>query len=79
MSGLDVVLAPLFNVLDSLEAYFSPALAPADFVDYLATWVGAELDGDEPLALRRHAVASAVALHRARVSPCCRGWPARPP
>ncbi|WP_426362258.1 phage tail protein [Streptomyces sp. E-08] len=66
MSGLDVVLAPLFNVLDSLEAYFSPALAPADFVDYLATWVGAELDGSEPLPLRRHAVATAVALHRVR-------------
>ncbi|MER5711392.1 MULTISPECIES: phage tail protein [unclassified Streptomyces] len=66
VSGLDVVLAPLFTVLDSLEAYFSPALAPADFVDYLATWVGAELDGTEPLPLRRHAVASAVALHRVR-------------
>ncbi|KOG34859.1 MULTISPECIES: phage tail protein [Streptomyces] len=66
VTGLDVVLAPLFNVLDSLEAYFSPALAPADFVDYLATWVGAEVDGTEPLPLRRHAVATAVALHRVR-------------
>ncbi|MEV7281575.1 phage tail protein [Streptomyces sp. NPDC093111] len=66
VSGLDVVLAPLFNVLDSLEAYFSPALAPADFVDYLATWVGAELDGSEPLETRRRAVAAAVALHRVR-------------
>lgn len=66
VAGLDVVLAPLFNVLDSLEAYFSPALAPADFVDYLATWVGAELEGTEPLPLRRQAVASAVALHRVR-------------
>ncbi|MFC8900640.1 phage tail protein [Streptomyces cinereoruber] len=66
VSGLDVILAPLFNVLDSLEAYFTPALAPADFVDYLATWVGAELEGTESLALRRRAVASAVALHRVR-------------
>ncbi|MFF0433559.1 phage tail protein [Streptomyces sp. NPDC004327] len=66
VAGLDVVLAPLFHVLDSLEAYFSPALAPADFVDYLAGWVGAELTGAEPLALRRQAVASAVALHRVR-------------
>ncbi|WP_370410045.1 phage tail protein [Streptomyces fradiae] len=66
VAGLDVVLAPLFHVLDSLEAYFSPWLAPADFVDYLAGWVGTELTGTEPLALRRQAVASAVALHRVR-------------
>lgn len=66
VSGLDVVLAPLFNVLDSLEAYFTPSLAPTDFVDYLATWVGAELDGTESLPVRRYAVAAAVALHRVR-------------
>ncbi|MFE7118792.1 phage tail protein [Streptomyces sp. NPDC057654] len=66
VEGLDVVLAPLFNVLDCLEAYFMPALAPDDFIDWLTTWVGAELDGTEPLALRRHAVATAVSLHRVR-------------
>ncbi|MGW5421729.1 phage tail protein [Streptomyces sp. NPDC003943] len=66
VAGLDVVLAPLFHVLDSLAAYFSPALAPDDFVDYLATWVGAEPAGIEPPELRRQAVASAVALHRVR-------------
>ncbi|GLF96835.1 phage tail protein [Streptomyces yaizuensis] len=66
VSGLDVVLAPLFNVLDCLEAYFTPSLAPEDFVDWLADWVGPELDGSEPLEARRRAVASAVALHRLR-------------
>ncbi|MFH8981226.1 phage tail protein [Streptomyces varsoviensis] len=66
VEGLDVVLAPIFNVLDCLEAYFMPALAPDDFIDWLTTWVGAELDGTEPVELRRHAVATAVSLHRVR-------------
>lgn len=66
VSGLDVVLAPVFAVLDSLEAYFTPSLTPEDFLDWLTDWVGTELDGTEPLATRRHAVASAVDLHRVR-------------
>ncbi|MFD7107181.1 phage tail protein [Streptomyces celluloflavus] len=66
VEGLDVVLAPLFNVLDCLDAYFMPALAPEDFVDWLATWVGAELEGTEALPVRRYAVATAVGLHRLR-------------
>ncbi|MEV0255010.1 phage tail protein [Streptomyces sp. NPDC050732] len=66
VSGLDVVLAPVFTVLDSLEAYFTPSLAPEDFLGWLTDWVGTELDGTEPLRTRRHAVASAVDLHRVR-------------
>lgn len=66
VEGLDIVLAPIFNVLDCLESYFTPALAPDDFVDWLTTWVGTELDGTESSATRRHAVATAVALHRVR-------------
>ncbi|MFJ2767959.1 phage tail protein [Streptomyces sp. NPDC087300] len=66
VSGLDVVLAPVFTVLDCLEAYFTPSLAPEDFLGWLTDWVGTELDGSEPLTLRRHAVASAVSLHRVR-------------
>jgi hypothetical protein len=47
VAGLDEVLAPILNVLDCLEAYFTPALAPADFVRWLGGWVGAETDGTE--------------------------------
>ncbi|MFJ7260761.1 phage tail protein [Streptomyces globosus] len=66
VTGLDAMLAPVFNALDCLEAYFDPALAPADFVDWLADWVGAELGGTEPLEARRAAVAAAASLHRLR-------------
>lgn len=65
-SGFDVVLGPLMIVLDCLDAYFSPWLAPEDFLDWLGRWIGAELDGDEPLEIRREAIASAVTMHRRR-------------
>jgi phage tail-like protein len=47
VAGLDEVLAPVHNVLDCLDAYFTPALAPADFTRWLGSWVGAETDGPE--------------------------------
>ncbi|KIF75163.1 tail protein [Streptomyces sp. 150FB] len=66
VAGLDEVLAPLHNVLDCLEAYFSPSLAPVDFVRWLSDWVGAETEGTEDEGLLRAAVASAAHLHRIR-------------
>jgi phage tail-like protein len=65
-SGFDVVLGPVLILLDCLEAYFSPWLAPEDFLDWLGQWIGAELDGDEPVLIRREAIASAVTMHRRR-------------
>lgn len=62
-SGLDVVLAPVFATLDNLAAYLDPRVAPDDFVEWLAGWVGAE---ETPLAVRREAVARAVELHGRR-------------
>lgn len=65
-AGLDTVLAPVFATLDNLPAYFDPRLAPADFLSWLATWVGGTDDPRWPVALRREAVARAVELHRWR-------------
>lgn len=45
VAGLDETLAPLHLVLDCLDAYFTPSLAPADFTRWLGDWVGAETDG----------------------------------
>ncbi|WP_406146962.1 phage tail protein [Streptomyces sp. NBC_01012] len=66
VAGLDDVLAPILNVLDCLDTYFDPALTPADFAQWLGTWVGAETDGTEPEARLRAAVAAAAGLHRVR-------------
>ncbi|WP_307815607.1 phage tail protein [Streptomyces sp. 7-21] len=66
VAGLDEVLAPILNVLDCLDAYFTPALAPLDFARWLGTWVGAETDGTEPEERLRAAVGAAAYLHRIR-------------
>ena len=36
----DDVLAPVVSTLDNLDAYADPRLAPRDFVEWLAAWVG---------------------------------------
>ena len=66
VAGLDEVIAPIHNVLDCLDTYFRPSLAPLDFARWLGGWVGAETDGTEPEALLRAAVAGAAYLHRIR-------------
>lgn len=53
VGGLDQVLAPVFLTLDCLSAYLDPHLAPEDFLEWLAGWVGVELDETWPLGRRR--------------------------
>ncbi|MFF4400604.1 phage tail protein [Streptomyces sp. NPDC001480] len=66
VAGLDEVIAPIHSVLDCLDTYFRPSLAPLDFARWLGVWVGAETDGGEPEPLLRAAVAAAAHLHRIR-------------
>jgi phage tail-like protein len=65
-AGLDTVLAPVFATLDNLPAYFQPRLAPADFLDWLASWVAVDVDPAWPEEVRRAVVERAVELHRWR-------------
>jgi phage tail-like protein len=65
-AGLDDVIAPIVSVLDCLDAYVDPLLAPADFVDWLADWVGAPLDDHWDDDVRRRSVLAAVSLHQLR-------------
>ena len=66
VAAFDDLLAPVFATLDNLTAYLDPALAPADFVDWLAGWVGLAVDGGWPLERRRALVARTVELYRWR-------------
>ncbi|MFK0048916.1 phage tail protein [Streptomyces sp. NPDC090741] len=66
VAGLDEVVAPILNVLDCLDSYFTPSLAPVDFTRWLGGWVGAETDGTEPEDRLRAAVSAAAYLHRVR-------------
>lgn len=65
-AALDEVWAPVFATLDNLPAYLSPATTPSDFLDWLAGWVGAELDEAWPEHRQRAFVAHAADLHRWR-------------
>src|SRR5690606_11870615 len=65
-SGLDEVLAPVVSVLDCLDSYVDPMLAPSDFLDWLGDWVGAPLDDNWSDSRRRRAVLSAATLHALR-------------
>jgi phage tail-like protein len=64
--GLDEVLAPVIATLDCVHAYLDPMLAPPDFLEWVAGWVGAELDENWPLARQRDFVRTAVELYRTR-------------
>src|SRR5918997_2793201 len=66
VSAFDQALAPIFATLDCLPAYLDPRLAPEDFLDWLAGWVGLPLDESWTLERRRELVSRAVELHRWR-------------
>jgi phage tail-like protein len=66
VAGFDDVLAPILVTLDCLVDYFDPALTPTDFLDWLAGWVGIEVDESWATERRRAAVATAVEMYRMR-------------
>lgn len=61
--GLDPMLAPVHLTVDCLDAYLDPRLAPPDFLPWLASWVGIELDETLPVPARRAILAAAGSLH----------------
>lgn len=64
--AFDDALAPIHTTLDSLASYFDPWLAPPDFLAWLATWVGVEIDDAWSVEQRRQIVAQAARAHRQR-------------
>jgi phage tail-like protein len=66
VAGLDDVLAPVLLALDCIVDYFDPALTPTDFLEWLASWVGIEVDESWATERRRAAVATAVEMYRLR-------------
>ena len=66
VAGLDEVVAPILQRPRLPGHLLRPSLAPLDFAQWLAVWVGAETDGSEPEERLRAAVAAAAYLHRVR-------------
>lgn len=65
-TAFDVAMAPVVSTLDCLDSYLNPRLAPEDFVDWLASWVGIDIDETWTVERRRQLVTDAVALYRVR-------------
>lgn len=65
-AALDEVIAPVMLALDNLDAYLDPLLAPRDFLEWMANWVGIDLDETWPEHKQREQVGSAVNLYRWR-------------
>ncbi|MEV8374607.1 phage tail protein I [Kribbella sp. NPDC056861] len=65
-AAIDELIAPAIATLDCLAAYVDPALAPPDYLGWLAGWVGTELDETWSVEQQRAAIAQAVELHRGR-------------
>lgn len=66
LGALDEVVAPIYSTLDNFDSYLDPAIAPDDFLAWLAGWVGIALDESWDDARRRAIVARAVELYRMR-------------
>lgn len=66
VQAFDDGLAPILSTLDNLQVYVSPGLAPSDFLQMLADWLGLDSDGRWTIAQRRQLVAQAIDLHRRR-------------
>jgi phage tail-like protein len=69
VSAFDDELAPILSTIDNVAAYFDPALAPEDFLEWLAGWVGILPDETWPIERRRAVVALAAQLYRRRGTP----------
>lgn len=64
--AFDDALAPVFTTLDGLACYLDPRLAPEDFLDWLAEWVGVRVHDSWTTAQRREVIAHAAQIHRRR-------------
>jgi len=62
----DDALSPVVTTLDCMPSYFDPSLAPEDFVEWLAGWVGVRLDEAWSPQQRRQLVIDAVDIYRRR-------------
>jgi phage tail-like protein len=68
-AAVDRMLAPVVGTLDSAAAYLDPEPTREDMVDWLATWVGLDVDRGPMPRDRRRFIKNAVALHARRGTP----------
>jgi phage tail-like protein len=57
--ALDEVVAPVLSTLDNLPAYLDVGTAPADFLPWLAYWLGMPLDPGQRSSAQREVLSTA--------------------
>ena len=66
VGAFEIVLDPIFGVLDCLPPYFRADLAPRDVLELLAAWLGIDVDESWSEDIRRRLVRHAAELSRRR-------------
>lgn len=66
LGGLDEVLAPVLSVLDCLDAYVDPRVAPLDLLRWVGSWIGVDVDPAWPAEKQRSVVRAAARVHAGR-------------
>lgn len=66
VGGFDDVLAPVHATVDDLDAYLDMAVCPPNYLPWLASWLGLEVDERWPTSRRRRFVREAVEVYRWR-------------
>jgi phage tail-like protein len=62
LSVFDEIYAPVLTTLDNIDSYLDPLLCPVDFLPWLASWLGVELDENWSEEQQRRLLATAVEL-----------------
>src|SRR5690606_24732549 len=60
------ILGPIERTIHNIPYYLDPSLTPAEFLPWLASWLGLVLDERWPEAQRRALIAAAVELYQWR-------------
>jgi phage tail-like protein len=60
------VLSPIEGMIDTVADALDPRLAPEEFLPWLASWLGVELDENWPVEQRRELMTRAATLYRWR-------------
>lgn len=66
VSAFDAVLAPAHSSIEDIDLYLDASTCPADFLPWLAGWLGVTLNDRWPLARRRHFVTQSAEVFRLR-------------
>jgi phage tail-like protein len=64
--AFELILKPIEHVVDQIDNYFNPWVAPEALLPWLASWVDVLLDPALPLARQRELITRAAELYRAR-------------